>query len=75
MDKDEDYKIDEWTLHCIESRIKDLRYKNEQMRADAMERENQVDYLIFQNRILVLIELQEEINSFKRENENNEEEI
>ena len=69
MDKDEDCKIDEWTVHCIESRIKDLRYKNEQMRDDAIERKSEVDYLIFQNRILVLIELQEEINSFKRKGE------
>ena len=66
MGKDEDYKIDEWTLHCVESRIRDLKYKNEQMRDDAIERGNEVDYLIFQNRILVLMELQIEINDFKK---------
>lgn len=66
MDKNEDYKIDEWTLHCIESRIRDLKYKNEQMRDDAIERKSEVDYLIFQNRILVLMELQIEINDFKK---------
>ena len=59
-------KIDEWTLHCIESRIRDLKYKNEQMRDDAIERKSEVDYLIFQNRILVLMELQIEINDFKK---------
>ena len=58
-------EIDDWTLHCVESEIKRLRSFNEEMRTDAINRKDEVRYLIFENRVLVLIELQTKIQQLK----------
>lgn len=58
-------EIDDWTLHCVESEIKRLREFNEEMRTDAINRKDEVRYLIFENRVLVLIELLAKIQQLK----------
>lgn len=65
MIENKEYVIDDWTLHCVSCRIRELISFNERMKEDAVNRENNVEYLIFQNRILVLVELQAEIDKLK----------
>ncbi len=65
MSENKDYTIDKWTLHCVNCRINELREFNERMKEDAIDRRNETEYLIFQNRILVLVELQAEIDKLR----------
>lgn len=58
-------EIDDWTLHCVNCRVKELLSFNEKMRDDALQRQNEVEYLIFEGRILVLVELQTKIKELK----------
>lgn len=62
---DEVNNIDDWTLHCVNWEIKRLIEFNDKLKADAIERRNEVEYLIFQNRILVLVELQHKLKLLK----------
>lgn len=57
--------IDDWTLHCVNWEIKQLIEFNDKLKADAIERKNEVEFLIFQNRILVLVELQHKLKLLK----------
>lgn len=54
---DDDLSIQDSTLHCVEFEIKKLIQNNHDYLRNAMYEEDNLHYLIFQNRILVLEEL------------------
>lgn len=58
------YELDEWTIYVVNSRIKELIDFNQRCRERARQEEDINMYLIFSNRILVLIELQQKIKEF-----------
>lgn len=58
------YELDEWTMYVINSRIKELINFNKKCKEQARQEEDINMYLIFYNRILVLIELQQKIKEF-----------
>lgn len=49
-------EIDEFTLFCVECRIKELMIQNKEYQDIAKEEQNNLEFLIFENRRLVLIE-------------------
>lgn len=49
-------EIDKFTLFCVECRIKELMLQNKEYQEIAKEEANQLEFLIFENRRLVLIE-------------------
>lgn len=50
-------EIDKFTLFCVECRIKELIIKNKEYKEIAKENRDMTDFLIFENRTLVLTEL------------------
>lgn len=58
------YELDEWTIHVVNSRIKELIDFNERCQEQARQEEDINMYLIFCNRVLVLVELQQKIKEF-----------
>lgn len=61
---DNKYELDKWTIHVVNSRIKELIDFNKRCKEQARQEEDINMYLIFENRILVLIELQQKIKEF-----------
>lgn len=53
----EEYKIHDFTLHCVEFEIKRLIQNNQDYLKNAVYEQDTQRYLIFENRILVLYEL------------------
>ena len=53
----EEYKIHDFTLHCVECEIKRLIQHNKEYQKIAAQEQDNLRYLIFENRILVLYEL------------------
>jgi len=53
----EEYKIHDFTLHCVEFEIKRLIQNNKDYQKLAAQEQDNLRYLIFENRILVLYEL------------------
>ena len=49
--------IDDFTIHCVEMTIKELIMNNEDYQQNIDSQNNPVEYLIFENRKLVLYEL------------------
>ena len=52
-----DNLIDDFTIHCVEMRIKELIMNNEDYQQNIDSQNNTLEYLIFENRKLVLYEL------------------
>ena len=49
--------IDDFTIHCVEMTIKELIMNNEDYQKNIDSQSNTLEYLIFENRKLVLYEL------------------
>lgn len=49
--------IDDFTIHCVEMTIKELIMDNEDYQRNINSQNNTLEYLIFENRKLVLYEL------------------
>ena len=49
--------IDDFTIHCVEMTIKELIMNNEDYQQNIDSQNNTLEYLIFENRKLVLYEL------------------
>lgn len=61
------YSIDDFTLHCMEMKIKELIEQNKRYQQGILDELNPdvTRYLIFENRILVLYEALGELQSLK----------
>ena len=57
--------IDDFTIHCVEMRIKELIMNNEDYQQNIDSQNNTLEYLIFENRKLVLYELLGKIQQLK----------
>ena len=57
--------IDDFTIHCIEMTIKELIMNNEDYQRNIDSQNNTLEYLIFENRKLVLYELLGKIQQLK----------
>lgn len=56
--------IDEFTIHCVEMEIKELIVNNEDYQKN-LDQNSLVEYLIFENRKLVLYELLGKVQQLK----------
>ena len=57
--------IDDFTIHCVEMTIKELIMDNEDYQRNINSQNNTLEYLIFENRKLVLYELLGKIQQLK----------
>ena len=57
--------IDDFTIHCVEMTIKELIMNNEDYQRNIDSQNNTLEYLIFENRKLVLYELLGKIQQLK----------
>ena len=57
--------IDDFTIHCVEMTIKELIMNNEDYQSNIDSQNNTLEYLIFENRKLVLYELLGKIQQLK----------
>ena len=57
--------IDDFTIHCVEMTIKELILDNEDYQRNIDSQNNTLEYLIFENRKLVLYELLGKIQQLK----------
>ena len=57
--------IDDFTIHCVEMTIKELIMNNEDYQQNIDSQNNTLEYLIFENRKLVLYELLGKIQQLK----------
>lgn len=57
--------IDDFTIHCVEMTIKELIMNNEDYQRNIDSQNNILEYLIFENRKLVLYELLGKIQQLK----------
>ena len=57
--------IDDFTIHCVEITIKELIMNNEDYQQNIDSQNNTLEYLIFENRKLVLYELLGKIQQLK----------
>ena len=57
--------IDDFTIHCVEMTIKELIINNEDYQRNIDSQNNTLEYLIFENRKLVLYELLGKIQQLK----------
>lgn len=57
--------IDDFTIHCVEMTIKELIMDNEDYQRNIDSQNNTLEYLIFENRKLVLYELLGKIQQLK----------
>lgn len=57
--------IDDFTIHCVEMTIKELIMNNEDCQRNVDHQSNALEYLIFENRKLVLYELLGKIQQLK----------
>ena len=57
--------IDDFTIHCVEMTIKELIMSNEDYQRNIDSQNNTLEYLIFENRKLVLYELLGKIQQLK----------
>lgn len=57
--------IDDFTIHCVEMTIKELIMNNEDYQSNIDSQNNILEYLIFENRKLVLYELLGKIQQLK----------
>lgn len=57
--------IDDFTIHCVEITIKELIMNNEDYQRNIDSQNNTLEYLIFENRKLVLYELLGKIQQLK----------
>ena len=60
-----EYSIDDFTIHCVEMTIKELIMNNEDYQRNIDSQNNTLEYLIFENRKLVLYELLGKIQQLK----------
>ena len=60
-----EYSIDDFTIHCVEMTIKELIMDNEDYQRNIDSQNNTLEYLIFENRKLVLYELLGKIQQLK----------
>ena len=61
-----EYSIDDFTIHCVEMTIKELIMNNEDYQRNIDSQNNTLEYLIFENRKLVLYELLGKIQQLKK---------
>ena len=57
--------IDDFTIHCVERIIKDLIIENEKYQKSVTDINHCREYLIFQNRMLVLYEVLGKVQNLK----------
>ena len=57
--------IDDFTIHCVEMTIKELIINNEDYQRNIDSQNNTLEFLIFENRKLVLYELLGKIQQLK----------
>ena len=57
--------IDDFTIHCVEMTIQELIMNNEDYQSNIDSQNNTLEYLIFENRKLVLYELLGKIQQLK----------
>ena len=57
--------IDDFTIHCVEMTIRELIMNNEDYQRNIDSQNNTLEYLIFENRKLVLYELLGKIQQLK----------
>lgn len=57
--------IDDFTIHCVEMTIKELIMNNEDYQRNIDSQNNTLEYLIFENKKLVLYELLGKIQQLK----------
>ena len=58
--------IDDFTIHCVEMTIKELLIENKNYQNNVMDKKNNaVEYLIFENRVLILYELLGKVQELK----------
>lgn len=58
-------ELDNWTLHCVHSCIKELQQECQQHFDDAFEEDLDIHCLIFKNQLLALVHLQQKIEELK----------
>lgn len=57
--------IDDFTLHCVEMIIKELISQNDRLAKNVVDERSVVEYLIFENRKLVLYEALNKVQELK----------